>query len=150
LQRIDLGESRVIRFFFALRGVPVGRAAGQRPVLPMSRFLSQFTRLEEHPPYELVVGSVGRFWRAGGGSVPVASDQFVACAEPGVAKLVMCFATAAAGPGRTLMTTETRVWCTDGAARRRFAPYWYAIRPASGWIRREMLRLAKKRAEAGP
>jgi hypothetical protein len=148
LKTIDLGESGVIRFFFALRGVAVGAAQGAAPVLPMNKFLAQFTLLEERPPRELLVGAVGQFWRLKGGSVPIDAERFVQFADPGLAKLVMNFATKALGDTRTLMTTETRVWCTDAAARRRFAAYWYLIRPASGLIRREMLRLTKARAES--
>ena len=50
--------------------------------------------------------------------------------------------------GGTELTTETRVLCADAGARRRFLPYWYLIRPASGMIRRVMLREIRRSAEA--
>jgi hypothetical protein len=40
-----------------------------------------------------------------------------------------------------LAVTETRIDCNDVAARRAMQLYWLAIRPVSGLIRREMLRL---------
>lgn len=43
--------------------------------------------------------------------------------------------------------TETRVHATDAAARRRFALYWFVIRPGSGLIRRMWLAAIKRRAE---
>jgi len=51
--------------------------------------------------------------------------------------------------GRTRLTTITRVACPDAATRRRFAPYWYLIRPASGFIRGRALRRVKKMVESG-
>jgi hypothetical protein len=48
--------------------------------------------------------------------------------------------------GSTL-STETRVFAKTPEARRKFALYWYMIRPGSGLIRRSWLRAIKKRAE---
>jgi hypothetical protein len=59
--------------------------------------------------------------------------------QPGHAKLVMTYI-AEPLPGGTRLTTITRVACPDDATRRRFAPYWYLIRPASGFIRMRALR----------
>jgi hypothetical protein len=52
-----------------------------------------------------------------------------------------------AGPGNTELSTETRVQCADAATRRRFRVYWAIVGPASGWIRREILRLIRRTAE---
>jgi hypothetical protein len=49
--------------------------------------------------------------------------------------------------GRTVLTTETRVLCTDEGARRRFRRYWALIRPGSGAIRVAWLRAIRRRAE---
>jgi hypothetical protein len=48
----------------------------------------------------------------------------------------------------SLLSTETRVFAKTAAARRKFALYWFFIRPGSGFIRRMWLRAIKKRAEA--
>jgi hypothetical protein len=45
-----------------------------------------------------------------------------------------------------VLSTETRVWTPDPAARRRFAPYWLAVRAAGEPIRREIQRAADRRA----
>jgi hypothetical protein len=47
-----------------------------------------------------------------------------------------------------ILTTETRVRCTDPAIRRAFLRYWRVIRPFSGLVRREALRLARVDAES--
>ena len=46
------------------------------------------------------------------------------------------------------LETETRVFLTDRASRRRFAAYWLVIRPFSGLVRRRWLQAARRRAEA--
>ncbi len=150
LKTIDLADSRLIQFLFALRGVPLtAPETGGTAALPMADFLGRFTELAVRPGEALVVGAVGRFWLPAGGAVAVDADSFRAYQAPGVAKLAMSFSTEPGAPGRCRLRTETRVWCTDARARRRFRIYWYLIRPASGLIRREMLRLTKRRAEAG-
>ena len=50
----------------------------------------------------------------------------------------------------SLLATETRVRCTDDAARRSFARYWRVVRPFSGLIRTEALRAIRRTAESSP
>jgi hypothetical protein len=95
---------------------------------------------------ELVAGVVGRFWRADGGVRRVSRDDFVAFREPGFAKGVVDFRVRGDGAG-TLLTTETRVWCTDEDARRSFGRYWRVVHPGSALIRREWLWAIRRRAE---
>jgi hypothetical protein len=47
----------------------------------------------------------------------------------------------------TLLTTETRVYCPDRYSLLMFTPYWLAIRPVSGVLRRRMLRTIREIAE---
>jgi hypothetical protein len=88
---------------------------------------------------------IGRPWSPRGGT-RVEAD-FVSFAEPGYAKMAMDLRASADGDGAVL-ETETRVYLTDEAARRRFAAYWIVIRPFSGLTRRLWLREAKRRAES--
>jgi hypothetical protein len=44
-----------------------------------------------------------------------------------------------------LVSTETRVHCLTPSARRSFGIYWFFIRPFSGLIRLEMLRLLQRK-----
>ena len=144
LTEIDLGDSQWIRLLFSLCGIPA-----PQPALPMGDFLGRFTPLASNPPEDLLVGAIGRFWLPRGGVLPVEATAFRDFVEPGVAKLALTFFTQRLGSTRTGLVTETRVWCTDRRARRVFRWYWYLIRPASGLVRREMLRLTKQRAELG-
>ena len=45
------------------------------------------------------------------------------------------------------LSTETRILCLGQQAKSSFSIYWAVIRPFSGWIRLEMLKLIKEQAE---
>jgi hypothetical protein len=47
----------------------------------------------------------------------------------------------------TLLTTETRVYCPDRYSLLMFTPYWLAIRPVSGLLRRRALATIRGIAE---
>lgn len=53
-----------------------------------------------------------------------------------------------ASNGETLLTTETRVYATDSATRKKFAGYWRVVYPGSALIRVMWLRAIRNRAEA--
>jgi hypothetical protein len=46
------------------------------------------------------------------------------------------------------LSTETRVHVADPESRKRFRRYWFVVRPFSGLIRIQLLRAARRRAEA--
>ena len=113
----------------------------------LGRFFDQaFVTLRDDPARGLVVGAVGAFWRNTGGIVRVAPAQFATDRSPGCARLAWMFDFQPLDAGRAcLAVTETRIHCNDAAARRAMTLYWLLIRPASGLIRREMLRLLARR-----
>lgn len=106
-----------------------------------------FTVLGERPGDELVLGTVGRFWRAAGELHSVSPTRFREPSPPGTAKAAWSF-TVTRRPGGTELRTETRVLCADVATWRRFRAYWLLIRPFSGLIRREMLAAVRRAAES--
>jgi hypothetical protein len=110
---------------------------------------SGFVLLEEQPGRELVLGLVGRFWRLDGGIVRMTAETFGSFDAPGYARAVWNFTVAPAGEGTVQLATETRVRCTDAAARRRFLRYWRLVAPFSGLTRMEMLRVVRRDAESG-
>lgn len=139
-------SSWVSRLLFRLRGFTPGDGGKSfREALESEGF----RMMAERPGREIVFGVAGRFWSLYEPSaLDVVPDltAFRAYTAPGAAKAVMGLRVQALGPRRALLTTETRVACVDEAARRRFALYWGLIKPASGWIRREMLRAIAHRA----
>ena len=76
-----------------------------------------------------------------------APQEFAAFDEPGWAKAAWNFRVEPAAGGGAAVTTETRVLCTDERSRRTFRCYWLLIRPFSGLIRHEILRLLRREAE---
>jgi hypothetical protein len=156
LSQVTMGELRLFRLLMGVRVLP-----GRLVRSPRARFDAEepllgwavrfgFTILGEDAPRELVLGAIGQPWRLGGGrSAAVAGgDDFAAFDQPGYAKMAANFRLAPiAGGGAIPLSTETRVACTDPASARRFARYWWLIRPASGAIRRSWLAAIKRRAE---
>lgn len=160
LRSVDLARSPFIGPLFAIRGLPARVARlwtrsdaniGAREALGAGRlgslFDDAFVTLRDDPARGLVVGAVGAFWRSRGGIARVAPGRFRDDRTPGCARLVWMFDFTPLddGAGGCLAVTETRIDCNDAAARRAMQRYWLAIRPASGLIRREMLRLLAQR-----
>lgn len=44
----------------------------------------------------------------------------------------------------TLVSTETRILCLDEASKKKFKRYWFFIKPFSGFIQKEILKLLEK------
>jgi hypothetical protein len=156
LAEVTVGELRLFRLLMGvrvlpgrLRGSPRVRFAADEPLLGWAvRF--GFTILGQDAPRELVVGAIGQPWRLGGGrGIAVAGgEDFADFDQTGYAKMAANFRLASIAGGRAVqLTTETRVACTDAISARRFARYWWLIRPASGTIRRRWLAAIKRRAE---
>ena len=125
----------VVRLLFRLRGM---RAAAGGPIWDALR-AQGFRQLGDD-----TLTLVGRPWSPRGGARAV--DDFVAFSEPGWAKMAIELRAEPDGDGARVLT-ETRVFLTDAAARRRFRAYWLVVRPFSGLVRRSWLRAAKRRAE---
>lgn len=153
LPRVDYADSTVIGALFALRALPArlrhGRdAAAALAPGPLGEFFARaFLRLRDAGEHGLVIGAVGEFWRAAGGIRVVAPADFAADRTPGCARLAWAFDYERLAVGRTRVITETRIACNDAAALARMRIYWWLIRPASGFIRRETLRLLAHRCE---
>lgn len=103
-----------------------------------------FLLLEDRPGREVVVGSIGKFWKTQIEFVEVPPAQFATWAEPGFGKLVWGFRIEPRPAGRSLVALELRVTGTDEAAWRRFARYWRLIGPFSHAIRRRGLALLER------
>jgi hypothetical protein len=106
-----------------------------------------FVLLGEHPGCELVVGSVGKFWRGDYGGRKITGEEFVPFDEPGYAKLAISFSTYPAPDGRTTLRYEARTEATDDTARRTFGRYWTLIRPGVAIVMRRALHHIKQEAE---
>ena len=110
-----------------------------------------FRLLAEEPQKEIVLGTVV-MWD---GTTKFAEEQSgqerirKLLATPGNAVATINFRVRDEGNGTCTVTTETRVFATDDAARRRFARYWRVIYPGSSLLRYAWLRAIRARAEKG-
>lgn len=138
-----MGALPLTRWLLRLRGIP----ARPRGATLGDLTRGGFTLLGERPGEEVVLGTIGRFWRLRGALGPATRRGFAAGLPPGVARAAWQFQVTDAGGGKTALTTETRVQCADAATRRRFRLYWAVVGTASGWIRREILRAVRRQAE---
>lgn len=86
--------------------------------------------------------------RPGPSRRPASIEEFVAFDEPGFCRIAADFRIVESG-GRTIVSTETVVDCTDPVTRRAFARYWRVIRPFSGLIRHSMLAAVHRAAGTG-
>jgi hypothetical protein len=100
-------------------------------------------------PDIVILAGLSQAWRPLGGMTPPQLDAAAlrAWSQPGWIKVGMGFRLEPTRLG-TLLSTETRVLATDPRTQRVFAAYWFFIRPGSGAIRREVLRIVAHRAES--
>lgn len=103
-----------------------------------------FLRLAEDAPRELVFGAV--IMAPAGTRGPLTPEAFRAQLPPGFVLAATNFLVLDDGPGRCVVSTETRVYANSPSARRRFAAYWRLIYPGSALIRRMWLRAIARRA----
>jgi hypothetical protein len=96
---------------------------------------------------ELALGAIGPFWQPFGYSFVRFGtlEEFATFSEPGLAKAGVDLRVRADGDG-ALVSTETRVDCTDTGARRAFGLYWRLIQPGSALIRHSWLNAVRRRA----
>ncbi len=143
LAGMDFSGSRLIRFLFRMRGLPTQSTHGIEGLKQMG-----FTVLEHHPGREIIFGLAGQFWKLRGNIQTCAPDEFISFFRPEFVKAIWNFKIERINENTSALSTETRIACTDKVAYRKFARYWFFVRPFSGVIRMEMLRSIKHSAEA--
>ena len=150
VKELDLARSPIVLALLFARGLPhlfTGAVKPKRRLRLDDIIESGFVVLAEEPDRELVLGIVGKFWQLSSGVHRIEPDQFTGFDEPEFAKAAWNFVVVERAGGGSTVTTETRIACTDGEARRKFGWYWRLIGPFSALIRRIMLRDIKRSAE---
>lgn len=103
--------------------------------------------LGERKGREIAVGAVGKYWQPDIEWRDVPAEEFPSFAEPGWGKIAVAITTIPHGANRTLLSYVCRVATTDDASRRRFARYWWLIRPFVGHIMRATVRAIARSAQ---
>jgi hypothetical protein len=118
--------------------------------LPTKAFgFHSFKLLGQTPAREVAFGLAGRFWQLDYGLRPIA-DAAAFTHMTDQPRLVLNVCVEPVGDHSSRLVTHTRVHCPSEQQRRRFAPYWYAIRPVSGFIRQRLLQRIARVARDTP
>lgn len=154
IMEVTPAEIALLRPMFTVRSLPAllkgkrRRTFGDVEPMLQQAIGGGFVLLAAVPEREMVLGTIGQFWRASGGMLKVANgEEFLASDKADYAKAVMNFYVYTRG-GITKVRTETRISISDPTTRRKFAAYWRVISPGSAILRIMWLRAIKKRAES--
>ena len=139
LKTVNFYRSKLVKLLFTIRGLPIKMCS----VEGFIKF--GFILLEENVGEEIVIGLIFHPIKFRPISVP--PDEFAAFNEGDHVKAVMNFFISGIDEKRSLLSTESRVFCTSAKAKILFTPYWILIHWFSALIRVEMLRLIKQEAE---
>jgi hypothetical protein len=139
IEATDLSDSKLAQGLMAVWRIPARLFVKNVPNRGMT--VADFIPLLREPPLNIVRGLVG-----GVGKQDWTAEKFTAYDGPGF-KLAWWFGVTDLGDGRCRIDTHTRVFCCDAKTKRWFTLYWLIIRLPSGAIRRDMLRIIKRRVE---
>jgi hypothetical protein len=148
ISRVRLSDVPIVGALFALRRLPF------QPEMTLLQFFgtTPFLILEEEPGREFVFGVVGPFWRWRGSSLPTApprsAEEFRAAVAQGRMAAIGNFRVEPTAAGSRLWT-ETWVSAPGRGQSVFFTAYWLLVGPFSAWIRRILLKAARRRALAG-
>lgn len=153
IREVRPDEIRFLKPLMGIRSLPsvfTGRSRRRpdgRPILDLATG-SSFLYLAQEPPREILVGTVGRFWRASGTSTRVETPEaFLAFERPGFARATMNFVVEPEREGWSRVSTETRIFAPETSVRRKFSAYWRVIYPGSSLLRVGWLAAVRRRAE---
>ena len=145
-----LERSAIIRAIIRARELMLGARTRQQrrpePLLDQMQSLG-WRVLAEQPGREILVGAVTQPWHAEVTFRGLGPDQFRTFAEPDFVKIAWTLRADPAGPGASVLRTETRVVTSDHDTRARFRRYWARFSPGIRLIRHILLRQVRKEAE---
>lgn len=153
IKEVTAGDISFFRALTAIRrfGRPapesILNAPERLPILDVAT-RTTFVTLADDAEREIVVGTVVMAPPNTLTGQPRTPEAYRAVTGPGFALAAMNFLIVPNDSLSTIVSTETRVYATDGASQRRFARYWRVIYPGSALIRRSWLRAIRRRASA--
>ncbi len=137
-KNIQLSKSTLIAILFTLRGLPI-----HSPTLQDTNHAMRFTLLDEIHYSEFLYG----FWFSTKTEWVAHINEFVRPNPNYNAKAVWSFCFNQKADGTTEIQTETRVFCQNKTSLVLFSIYWFFIKPFSGLVRTEILKLVKNELE---
>jgi hypothetical protein len=143
VEKLDFSMSRIIRWLFRLRGLPVPGSLSLQGLENL-----RFIRLETIRNEAIIIGLIGQFWTPAGNLQRFLPEEFIEYDDHRYAKATWSFHLEAQGKDKAILHTETRVFCPTSETKKKFRMYWRLIEPFSTWIRKEILKGVKAKAEA--
>ncbi|MDP4261488.1 MAG: SRPBCC family protein [Bacteroidota bacterium] len=143
-RHFDMGKVPWVRVLFDIRTWPdrlKGKPVETDKRLGVDQITDQgkgFIILEEIPGKEVVVGSVGKFWRMNIPFAEVTPGQFEEFDTPGFGKLSWSISVEPYREGSTI-SIELRTTATDEESWKKLNKYYHIIGPASRLIRSSMM-----------
>ena len=131
---LDLSKSKLIKILFKLRGLPFNAHKFSKINSDM-----RFTLVEQRQYSEFLYG----FWFSKKVEWVTDLNEFSKNSQKYNAKVGWSFFFNERTDGTTEIITETRVLCLNKSTKLLFSIYWFFIKPFSGFVRIEMLRLIK-------
>lgn len=151
----DLSDFPPVRFLAWLRGIPdhvLRKLRGLHPPPAAEKgtldglvAAGWWVELARDAPEEILLGLV--MWDRRLEESRMTREMFDEPA-PGAVRVGWGFVVSPLGGGRSLLVTQTRSQPANREARKRFARYWFFIKPFAGLTRRMVLFQMKRRAEA--
>lgn len=137
LKQINFSDSLIVRMLLRLRGFHNKTK---------ENFIDRmFTVLSDRASEEVVWGLIAKPWTLTGERIPILASQFKNFSEQGYAKMAWNFTFTPHNEG-TMVSTITRIKCTDNKSYAKFRLYWFFIKPFSSLLRHQMLRQIKAKA----
>ncbi len=155
VRALDTQSSPLSKFLFTLRSTPEKffkkepRATGSS-IDDFTGPGKGFQILEEDPGREIVIGSVGKFWKPTIEWAAIDSKTFTAFSNPEFAKLAWNLRIDPDLHGGSWITWELRVESTDEETWRIFKRYWFFIGKFSHWLRRSAMRAFRRQLGGSP
>jgi len=151
-ESVDFSALPLTRFLMGLRTLMTRKRSERGSGTQLERLQrAGFIELARLPRQEIVLGVVGRFWRIDSGIITgLTAEQILHFQREGYAKAAWNFAFSSELDHVTKVSTETRIHCIGRVAKYKFRAYWLLVGPFSGIIRKEMLRMIKRKAEQTP
>ena len=152
-RRFDLAHSRPSKLLFAMRGISRQLEKNHSRDLAAQYNFKDFEKLgflllEEIPPYEFIFGVAGKLWGLKPEIVRLKQSEFIGFQADGMIKVGGNLQVSQLGNNLCRVSTETRIFCCGLKAKGKFRAYWTVVRPFSGLIRLEWLRLIRAEAES--
>lgn len=149
VRALDIESSLISQILFKLRSLPevfAGKTNNRNEnhqTFGIESFTGPgkgFQILDELPGEEIVVGSVGKFWKLNIEWVQINSETFRTFNNPGYGKLAWNLRVDSDGHGGSWITWDLRVNATDAGTWQFFQKYWLVIGRFSHWLRRSALK----------